>query len=46
MRLQRRDTKLAEPQLAIARQYGFASWRKRKAHVDATSNAACGRRIT
>jgi ankyrin repeat protein len=34
MRLQRRETKLAEAQFAIARQYGFASWRKLKAHVD------------
>src|SRR5262245_34021267 len=34
MRLQRREAKLAEAQFAIARQYGFASWRKLKAHVD------------
>jgi ankyrin repeat protein len=34
MRLQRREAKLAEAQFAVARQYGFASWRKLKAHVD------------
>jgi Ankyrin repeats (many copies) len=34
MRLQRREAKLAEAQFAIARQYGFSSWRKLKAHVD------------
>jgi ankyrin repeat protein len=28
------DTKLATAQLAVARQYGFASWRKLKAHID------------
>jgi ankyrin repeat protein len=34
MRLQRREAKLAEAQFAVARQYGFASWRKLKSHVD------------
>jgi ankyrin repeat protein len=34
MRLQRREAKLAEAQFAIARQYGFSSWRSLKAHVD------------
>lgn len=33
-RLQRREAKLAEAQFAIARQYGFSSWRSLKAHVD------------
>lgn len=34
MRAQGREVKLAQVQLAIARQYGFASWRKLKTHVD------------
>jgi hypothetical protein len=34
MRAQRRDAKLAEAQFAIARQYGFSSWRSLKAHID------------
>ncbi len=29
------STKLADAQLAVAREFGFASWRKLKAHVDA-----------
>src|SRR5262249_20793574 len=33
-RAQGRDAKLADAQLAIARQYGFPSWRELKAHVD------------
>jgi ankyrin repeat protein len=33
-RAQGRDAKLADAQLAIARQYGFPSWRGLKAHVD------------
>ena len=45
MRAQARDAKLADAQLALARQNGFASWRKLKAHVeaivrDATAKAA------
>src|SRR5437867_3788434 len=32
------NTQLAHVQLAIAREYGFASWRKLKAHVE--SNAS------
>src|SRR6185436_13600814 len=31
------DAKLAEAQLAVAREYGFASWRALKAHIDAIS---------
>jgi ankyrin repeat protein len=31
------DTKLTAAQLAVARQYGFASWRQLKAHVDKRS---------
>lgn len=34
MRLQRSEAKLAQAQFAIARQYGFSSWRSLKAHVD------------
>lgn len=34
MRAQGRDAKLAEAQFAIARQYGFSSWRSLKAHVE------------
>ena len=33
-RTQRPDAKLAEAQFAIARQYGFSSWRSLKAHID------------
>jgi hypothetical protein len=35
-KLRRRDpaTKLAAAQLAIAREFGFSSWRKLKTHVD------------
>ncbi|HMC56610.1 MAG TPA: ankyrin repeat domain-containing protein [Gemmatimonadaceae bacterium] len=31
------DAKLADAQLAVAREYGFASWRALKAHVDSLS---------
>jgi ankyrin repeat protein len=34
------NAKLADAQLGIAREYGFASWRKLKAHVNTTSQAA------
>jgi ankyrin repeat protein len=34
LRATRPDAKLADAQLAIARQYGFPSWRALKAHVD------------
>ncbi len=34
------QAKLTTAQLAIAREYGFASWRKLKAHVDAIARAA------
>src|SRR5262245_58758639 len=40
MRLQRREAKLAEAQYAVARQYGFASWRKLKSHVDSLRNTS------
>lgn len=33
-RAQGRDAKLAEAQFALAREYGFASWRALKAHLD------------
>jgi ankyrin repeat protein len=36
MRQQGPDVALAAAQLAVARDYGFASWRRLKAHVDAT----------
>jgi ankyrin repeat protein len=39
MRLQGREAKLAEAQFAVARQYGFASWRKLKSHVDSLRNS-------
>src|SRR4051794_39677118 len=32
--------KLADAQLAIAREYGFGSWKKLSAHVDAAAVAA------
>jgi ankyrin repeat protein len=35
LRTQRPDAKLAEAQLAVARNHGFSSWRALKAHVDA-----------
>ena len=34
LRIDQPDTKLAAAQLAVAREYGFASWRQLKAHVD------------
>jgi hypothetical protein len=34
-RVQQPATKLADVQLALAREYGFPSWRKLKAHIDA-----------
>jgi ankyrin repeat protein len=34
MRAQGHDAKLAEAQFALARQYGFSSWRSLKAHID------------
>ena len=34
LRIRRPDTKLASAQLAVARDYGFASWRQLKAHVE------------
>src|SRR5262245_43810338 len=34
MRRQAPQAKLAAAQLAVARDYGFASWRRLKAHVD------------
>jgi ankyrin repeat protein len=35
LRASRPDAQLAEAQLAIAREYGFLSWRALKAHIDA-----------
>ena len=35
MRAQRPDARLADAQLAVARAYGFLSWRALKAHIDA-----------
>src|SRR5205809_2488421 len=32
------STRLANVQLAIAREYGFASWRKLKSHVESTAH--------
>jgi ankyrin repeat protein len=40
MRAQGRDAKLAEAQFAVARQYGFSSWRSLKAHIDQLSQVA------
>src|SRR5262245_33325841 len=37
------QAKLTAAQLEIAREYGFASWRKLKAHVDALAAAPAGR---
>ena len=37
MRASNPDAKLADAQFALARQYGFSSWRALKAHVDALS---------
>jgi ankyrin repeat protein len=37
MRASTPAAKLADAQLGVAREYGFASWRKLKAHVDATN---------
>ena len=34
------NAKLADAQLAVTREYGFASWRKLKSHVDARAAAA------
>src|SRR5690606_8586330 len=34
------DAKLADAQLAVAREHGFPSWRKLKAHVDEVARAA------
>ncbi len=34
------DAKLADAQLAIAREYGFPSWRKLKAHVEESAKAS------
>ncbi len=40
LRQQNRGATLAAAQRAVARSYGFASWRKLKAYVDAQRNAA------
>ena len=34
LQTQRPEAKLAEAQFAIARQYGFSSWRSLKTHID------------
>jgi hypothetical protein len=39
MRAQRPEAKLAEAQFAVARQYGFSSWRRLKAHIDRLAQA-------
>jgi hypothetical protein len=39
MRLQRAETTLADAQHAVAREYGFASWPKLKAHIEALPRA-------
>jgi hypothetical protein len=36
-RLQARTAKLADAQLALAREYGFENWPKLVAHVDAAN---------
>jgi ankyrin repeat protein len=40
LRVQRPEARLADAQLAVARQYGFSSWRALKAHFDAQLRAA------
>lgn len=40
LRASQPQAKLAEAQLAIAREYGFPSWRKLKAHVEERAKAA------
>ena len=44
LRRQRPQAKLAAAQLALARDYGFASWRQLKAHVDNVSPARSDRK--
>jgi ankyrin repeat protein len=44
LRKQNPDAKLAAAQLALAREYGFASWRQLKAHVDNVSPVESGRK--
>lgn len=39
LRTRNPDAKLAEAQLVLAREYGFGSWRKLKAHVDGLSRS-------
>src|SRR5262245_9779893 len=39
LRKQNAQAKLATAQLALAREYGFASWRQLKAHVDGNDPA-------
>lgn len=43
LRVRAPESKLHQAQFAIANDYGFASWRALKAHVDETSGAAGGR---
>ena len=40
LRQQNPQAKLAAVQLALAREYGFASWRQLKAHVDRSDTRA------
>lgn len=40
LRQQRADASLADAQYALAREYGFASWPKLKAHIEALAEAA------
>jgi hypothetical protein len=40
LRRQRKTTSLAAAQLTLARKYGFPSWRKLKAHVELSEQAA------
>lgn len=40
LRVANPSARLHEAQLAVAREFGFASWRKLKAHVDAATHAA------
>jgi hypothetical protein len=37
------ETQLADAQFALAREYGFASWTKLKAHVESTRTSLAGR---
>jgi len=45
LRADQPSARLAQAQLAVAREYGFASWRKLKAHIAASSTPASAEQI-